>query len=81
MDEQTILPEPIEPFEQGWPDNGRTLQPAQSSPLEIAGQIANRVAGQNIFQRYLRDKAANTIKRLLRPRDVRSTGGVPGHCS
>lgn len=43
-----------------------TLQPHMPSPLEIAGQIANRVAGQNIFQRYNSEKSANTIKRHAR---------------
>lgn len=40
--------------------------PAQGSPLAIAGQIANRAAGQTIFQRYMSEKAANTIKRQAR---------------
>ncbi len=43
-----------------------SLQPLEPSPLAIAGQIANRAAGQNIFQRYLSEKAANTIKRQAR---------------
>jgi integrase len=47
-------------------DNGRFLQPQQPSSLEIAGQIANRIAGQNIFQRYLSEKSRNTIKRHAR---------------
>ena len=47
-------------------DNGRFLQPHEPSSLEIAGQIANRVAGQNIFQRYLSEKSRNTIKRHAR---------------
>lgn len=47
-------------------DNGRSLQPPSTSSLEIAGQVANRVAGQNIFQRYLSEKSANTIKRHAR---------------
>lgn len=46
--------------------DGRTLQPHDPSPLAIAGQIANRVAGQNLFQRYLSEKSANTIKRHAR---------------
>lgn len=44
--------------------NGRQLQPA--TPLEIAGQVANRVAGDTVFQRYLNEKSANTIKRHAR---------------
>lgn len=47
-------------------DNGRSLQPDYLSSLEIAGQVANRVAGQNIFQRYLSEKSRNTIKRHAR---------------
>ncbi|MBK6708827.1 MAG: site-specific integrase [Chloroflexi bacterium] len=52
-------------------DNGRAaashaLQTQTPSPLQIAGQIANRVAAQNIFQRYLSEKSANTIKRHAR---------------
>ncbi len=43
-----------------------SLQSAKPSPLEIAGQIANRAAGQNIFQRYLTEKSVNTIKRQAR---------------
>ena len=48
-------------------DDGRSgLQPRTHTPLEIAGQVANRIAGQNIFQRYLSEKSANTIKRQAR---------------
>lgn len=47
-------------------DNARSLQTPQPSSLEIAGQVANRVAGQNIFQRYLSEKSRNTIKRHAR---------------
>lgn len=43
-----------------------SLQSAKPSSLEIAGQIANRAAGQNIFQRYLSEKSASTIKRQAR---------------
>ncbi len=43
-----------------------SLQSARPSPLEIAGQIANRTAGQTIFQRYLSEKSVNTIKRHTR---------------
>lgn len=42
----------------------RELQ--QPSPLEIAGQIANKAAGQHIFERYLSEKSTNTIKRQSR---------------
>ena len=59
------------PFEDGRIEDGRSqspnsLQSAKPSPLEIAGQIANRAAGQSIFQRYLSEKSANTIKRHAR---------------
>lgn len=43
-----------------------SLPPQKLSPLEMAGQIANRAAGQSIFQRYLSEKSANTIKRQSR---------------
>ena len=43
-----------------------SLHPVKPSPLEIAGQIANHAAGQNIFQRYLSEKSINTIKRQAR---------------
>ncbi len=42
------------------------LQNNKLSPLETAGKIANRIAGQNIFHRYLKEKSANTIKRHAR---------------
>jgi len=48
------------------PASGRALQPHESSPLEIAGQIANRAAGQTLFDRYLSEKAVNTVKRHAR---------------
>ncbi|MCB8943647.1 MAG: site-specific integrase [Ardenticatenaceae bacterium] len=47
-------------------EDGRSLQPFTPTPLEIAGQIANRAAGQNIFQRYLNEKSINTVKRHAR---------------
>ncbi|MEJ2749439.1 MAG: site-specific integrase [Anaerolineae bacterium] len=53
-------------FQDGRPQPPNSLQSAKPSPLEIAGQIANRAAGQNIFQRYLSEKSANTIKRQAR---------------
>lgn len=43
-----------------------SLSPQKASPLEMAGQIANLAAGQSIFQRYLSEKSANTIKRQAR---------------
>ena len=47
--------------------DGRSLQqPPPPTPLEVAGQIANRAAGQNIFQRYLSEKSVNTVKRHAR---------------
>jgi len=58
MDEETLA------NELSLADNGRNLQP--TTPLEIAGQMANRVAGDAIFQRYLSEKSANTIKRHAR---------------
>ncbi|MCB8983409.1 MAG: site-specific integrase [Ardenticatenaceae bacterium] len=48
------------------PANLSSLQISNPSPLEVAGQIANRVAGQSIFRRYLNEKSANTIKRHAR---------------
>lgn len=41
------------------------LVPAET-PLQIAGQMANRIAGDAIFQRYLKEKSANTVKRQAR---------------
>ena len=61
MSENTPLHGEIVPL-----DNCRSLQPRGQTPLELAGQIANRAAGQNIFQRYLSQKSANTIKRHAR---------------
>ncbi len=47
--------------------DGRSLQQQPPpTPLEVAGQIANRAAGQNIFQRYLSEKSVNTVKRHAR---------------
>src|SRR5690606_22089967 len=34
--------------------------------LALAGQIANRAAGRNLFQRYLSEKSTNTLKRHAR---------------
>ena len=63
MDPQPSAPQEIVPFDSDGRVASRALQTIQPSPLEVAGQIANRVAGQNIFQRYLSEKSANTIKR------------------
>ena len=38
----------------------------QQTPLEVAGQVANRVAGDYIFERYLSEKSVNTVKRHAR---------------
>jgi integrase len=48
------------------PSDDREIRPHTQSPLQIAGQIANKIAGQNIFQRYLAEKSANTVKRHAR---------------
>ena len=66
MDQQTDSLHEIIPFDDNGRAASRALQTIQPSPLEVAGQIANRVAGQNIFQRYLSEKSANTIKRHAR---------------
>jgi len=66
MDDQPLTPRQIVPIEDGRSPAHRPLQTTQPSPLEQAGQIANRIAGQNIFQRYLSEKSANTIKRHAR---------------
>lgn len=42
------------------------LRPFADIPLTAAGAMANQVAGSAIFQRYLAEKAANTIKRHSR---------------
>ncbi|MCP4423465.1 MAG: site-specific integrase, partial [Chloroflexi bacterium] len=54
------------PQDDGRSQSPNSLQSVKPSPLEIAGQIANRAAGQNIFQRYLSEKSVNTIKRQAR---------------
>src|SRR5687767_7848544 len=46
--------------------DGQAIQALQPTPLEIAGDIANRAAGRNIFERYLQEKSANTILRQAR---------------
>lgn len=45
---------------------GQPIPAQQPTPLEIAGAIANRAAGRNIFERYLQEKSANTILRQAR---------------
>lgn len=54
-------------------ENGRSLRKNQKArplsdytTLGDAGQTANRMAGDTIFQRYLSEKAVNTIKRHAR---------------
>ncbi len=66
MDEQSLSPKQIVPAGNGRAAANHILQTPQPSPLELTGQIANRVAGQNIFQRYLNEKSASTIKRHAR---------------
>lgn len=66
MDEQHAPRPEILPATGSRAPSSRALQPADASPLELAGRIANRIAGQNIFQRYLSEKSANTIKRHAR---------------
>lgn len=66
MDEQASSHWEILPAADGRPPDGRSLQPAAATPLERAGQIANRIAGKNLFQRYLSEKSTNTIKRHAR---------------
>lgn len=45
---------------------GRALPPGRVTPLETAGQLANEMAGRTLFQRYLSEKAPNTVKRHAR---------------
>ena len=47
-------------------DRGRAIQSTGVTPLAIAGQAANRAAGESLFQRYLQEKSLNTIKRHAR---------------
>lgn len=61
-----LVPQGDGRFQDGRTQSPNSLQSAKPSPLEIAGQIANRAAGQSIFQRYLSEKSANTIKRQAR---------------
>lgn len=42
---------------------GQAITDRPLTPLEIAGEIANRAAGRNIFERYLQEKSANTVQR------------------
>ncbi|MCP4426831.1 MAG: site-specific integrase [Chloroflexi bacterium] len=53
-------------FDDGRSEAADSLPSVRPSPLEIAGQIANRATGQSIFQRYLSEKSINTIKRQAR---------------
>jgi hypothetical protein len=46
--------------------DGRFLPAQPLTPMSDAGQVANEIAGRNIFQRYLDDKATNTVKRQAR---------------
>lgn len=62
----SLVPQGDGRFEDGRSQPANSLQPLKPLPLEIAGQIANRAAGQTIFQRYLSEKSANTIKRQAR---------------
>lgn len=39
---------------------------AEPTPLELAGRVANRAAGRHVFQRYMSEKSANTLKRQAR---------------
>jgi len=66
MDKQPQPQSQIVPVDNGRAATNNSLQTQNPSPLQIAGQIANRVASQNIFQRYLSEKSANTIKRHAR---------------
>lgn len=46
--------------------NERALPTSDYTTLGDAGQAANRIAGNTIFQRYLSEKSTNTIKRHAR---------------
>lgn len=41
-------------------------RPFPDTPIDQAGQMANQIAGNTIFARYLSEKSANTIKRHAR---------------
>ncbi len=47
-------------------NRGRELQSPGVTPLVMAGQAANRAAGESIFRRYLQEKSVNTMKRHAR---------------
>jgi integrase len=47
-------------------EDGRFLPAKPLTSMTDAGQVANRIAGRNLFQRYLNDKATNTVKRQAR---------------
>ena len=42
--------------------DGRFLLAKPLTPMSDAGQVANQIAGRNLFQRYFGDKATNTVK-------------------
>ncbi|WP_420627990.1 tyrosine-type recombinase/integrase [Candidatus Leptofilum sp.] len=44
----------------------RGIRPFPNTSLETAGQLANQVAGHAIYNRYLSQKSANTLKRHAR---------------
>lgn len=47
-------------------DDTAVSTPFQDTSLENAGQLANRMAGNTLFNRYLSQKSENTIKRHAR---------------
>lgn len=53
-------------IEQTVDENGRFLPARPLTPMSDAGQVANQIAAQTLFQRYLDGKATNTIKRHAR---------------
>ncbi len=61
MEDNSPSPNEIVPV-----DNGRYPQPHTRPSLEIAGQVANQMAGSSIFSRYLSEKSVNTVKRHAR---------------
>jgi integrase len=62
-----LLPDPPSDTKELVPVADGRFPPAQPlTPMSDAGQVANQIAGRNIFQRYLDDKAINTVKRQAR---------------